>query len=298
MQNVIHAKGLTRSYGRIAAVEGLDLDIPSGAVSAFLGPNGAGKTTTIRLLLGLLKPQAGLCEVLGFPPGHPEGLAQIGALVEMPSLYDHLTGEENVRVTQLMRGLPRTEVDRVLAQVGLTGDARRPARTYSLGMRQRLGLALALLGEPKLLILDEPTNGMDPAGILEMRELVRRLPADTGATVFLSSHLLAEVEQVAEHLVVIHHGRLRYMGPLEGLGAEGEGTLRLRVEHLPAALACLEGLGVRASAEGQDALRAQVPAAEAPRVAAALVGAGVGLLELAPERANLESRFLALLEEP
>ncbi len=296
MQAVIQATGLTRRFGAREAVEGLDLEIPAGQVSAFLGPNGAGKTTTIRMLLGLLRPHGGRCEVLGRPPGHPEGLAQVGALVEMPSLYDHLTGEENVRVTQMLRGLPRSEVSRVLGLVGLAREARRPAQTYSLGMRQRLGLALALLGEPKLLILDEPTNGMDPAGILEIRELLRTLPERTGAAVFLSSHLLAEVEQVAQHLVVLHRGRLRYQGPLAALGAGLETRIRVRVQEPGRAQEALGALGHRVEAL-EDHLRVWAPAEAVPDLAAALVRAGAGVLELAPEHPNLETRFLALLEE-
>lgn len=296
MQAVIQATGLTRRFGAREAVEGLDLEIPAGQVSAFLGPNGAGKTTTIRMLLGLLRPHGGRCEVLGRPPGHPEGLAQVGALVEMPSLYDHLTGEENVRVTQMLRGLPRSEVSRVLGLVGLAREARRPAQTYSLGMRQRLGLALALLGEPKLLILDEPTNGMDPAGILEIRELLRTLPERTGAAVFLSSHLLAEVEQVAQHLVVLHRGRLRYQGPLAALGAGLETRVRVRVQEPGRAQEALGALGHRVEAL-EDHLRVWAPAEAVPDLAAALVRAGAGVLELAPEHPNLETRFLALLEE-
>ena len=172
----IQSKGLTRRFGTFLAVDGVDLSVRTGAITAFLGPNGAGKTTTISLLLGLLKAQAGTCEVLGLPPGHPEALAQIGALVESPSLYDHLTGFENLEITRLMRDQPRTEVHRVLKQVDLERDARRPVREYSLGMRQRLGVALALMGQPRLLILDEPTNGLDPAGIQDMRTLIQRLP--------------------------------------------------------------------------------------------------------------------------
>lgn len=297
MTPAITAQGLTRNFGAFRAVDGLDLEIPSGVVSAFLGPNGAGKSTTIRMLLGLLRPSAGACAVLGHPPGSPRSLAQIGALVEMPSLYDHLTGRENARITQVLRGLPASECDRVLGVVGLARDAHRPVRTYSLGMRQRLGLALALMGSPRLLILDEPTNGMDPAGIQEIRELVRRLPQETGATVFLSSHILAEVEQTAQHLVVLHRGRLRYQGALEGFGTHGAEGLRVRVGATEAAKACLATLDFPIQTLGDGLLRLEVPATEAPRIAAALIQAGVDLYELAPVRANLEARFLAVLEE-
>ena len=296
MDFVIATQGLTRRFGARTVVDGLDLRVPAQSITGFLGPNGAGKTTTISLLLGLLKAHAGTCEVLGHPPGHPAALAQIGAMVEAPSLYDHLTGRENLEITRLMRGAARPEVDRVLGLVDLARDARRPVREYSLGMRQRLGVALALMGQPRLLILDEPTNGLDPAGILDMRELIRRLPGETGASVFLSSHLLAEVEQVAGNLVVIHRGRLRYQGPTEGLGAPGQGGLVLRVADPGKALEALLPLGFPAREE-DGRLWLEADPGAAPRVAACLVEAGCALYELAPQRVNLETRFLDLLEQ-
>jgi ABC-2 type transport system ATP-binding protein len=296
VHHVIHSKGLGRRFGRLTAVAGLDLDIPEATISAFLGPNGAGKTTTIRLLLGLLKAQEGTCEVLGLPPGHPAALAQIGAMVESPSLYAHLTGLENVEITRRMKDAPRSESDRVLSIVGLMGDAKRPVRDYSLGMRQRLGLALALIGNPKLLVLDEPTNGLDPAGIQEMRELLRSFPRETGATVFLSSHLLAEVEQLAEHLVVIHKGRTRYQGSLSELGMGEPARLRLRVDNSGLALGLMKEMGI-STAEDQGTVFAMVPEADVPHLVEALVGAGLAIYEVAPEHRNLESRFLALVED-
>ncbi|MDR3684583.1 MAG: ATP-binding cassette domain-containing protein [Geothrix sp.] len=296
MKLAIQSKGLTRGFGTFKAVDGVDLSIRTGTITAFLGPNGAGKTTTISLLLGLLKAQAGSCEVLGLPPGHPEALAQIGALVESPSLYDHLTGSENLEITRLMRNQPQAEVDRVLKQVDLVQDARRPVREYSLGMRQRLGVALALMGQPRLLILDEPTNGLDPAGIQDMRTLIQSLPRETGASVFLSSHLLAEVEQVAEDLVIIHKGKLRYQGPTEQLGTPDQAELLVRVGDPARAQATLERAGY-ASRAAEGRLWIQAPAAAAPGVAACLVAGGCDLYELGPRKDNLEARFLALLEE-
>ncbi|HEX9082883.1 MAG TPA: ATP-binding cassette domain-containing protein [Holophagaceae bacterium] len=295
MDDAIHSNGLSRRFGRVAAVEGLDLRVPPGRISAFLGPNGAGKTTTIRLLLGLLRPHAGTCEVLGHPPGHPAALAQLGALVESPSLYPHLTGLENVEITRILRDLPRSETDRVLAQVGLAQDAQRQVRTYSLGMKQRLGMALALLGHPRLLLLDEPTNGLDPVGIQEMRTLIRTLPRETGVTVFLSSHLLAEVEQTADHLVVIHRGRLRYQGPLDAFGGMATPRLRVRVGDQARALALLTCAGF-ASTPGEDGIEVRAEATRAPEVARILVGAGLDLQALAPVQSRLEERFLALVE--
>ncbi len=297
MEFVISATGLSRRYGSRLVVDGLDLLVRPQTITGFLGPNGAGKTTTISLLLGLLKADAGTAEVLGMPPGHPAALAQIGALVESPALYDHLTGLENLEITRLLRDLPRAETDRVLGLVQLVQDARRPVREYSLGMRQRLGVALALMGQPRLLILDEPTNGLDPSGIQDMRELIRRLPLETGASVFLSSHLLAEVEQVAQDLVVIHRGKLRYQGPMEQLGAPGQAELRVQVGNAAQALAVLARAGF-ACHEADGRVLVQAPLDAAPRVAACLVAGGCDLYELSPHKANLEARFLALLEAP
>jgi ABC-2 type transport system ATP-binding protein len=296
MNVAIQSQGLTRLFGQARVVDGIDLSVPSETITGFLGPNGAGKTTTISLLLGLLKANSGTCEVLGLPPGHPMALAQIGAMVESPSLYDHLTGFENLEITRLMRDLPRVEVDRVLGLVDLLRDARRPVRDYSLGMRQRLGVALALMGQPKLLILDEPTNGLDPSGIQDMRELIRGLPKQTGATVFLSSHLLAEVEQVAAHLVIIHKGKLRFQGPTEHLGTPEHAELMVRTGDPFQARALLEKQGFL-SRETEGRIWIQGQAEQAPRIAACLVGGGCDLYELVPHKVNLEARFLSLLEE-
>jgi len=297
MRHVIHSQGLTRRFGKTVAVENLDIQVDLGTVCAFVGPNGAGKTTTIRMLLGLVKPHAGSCEVLGFPPGHLKALSQLGAMVESPSLYDHLTGRENVEITRLMRNLPKSETDRVLTHVGLSGDAHRTVLGYSLGMRQRLGLALALLGSPKLLILDEPTNGLDPAGILEIRDLIHKLPQETGATVFLSSHLLAEVELIAKHLIVINHGRLRYQGPLSELGGQETPKLRLRVDDPTKASACLDEQGIQSELIDDYLQISTLPRNETPRIADCLVHSGVQLFEISPLRVSLEDRVLALLEE-
>ncbi len=296
MEMAIVTQGLTRRFGSRTVVDRLDVSVRTQAITGFLGPNGAGKTTTISLLLGLLRPDGGSAEVLGRPPGHPEALAQIGALVESPSLYDHLTGFENLEITRLMRDLERPEVDRVLKLVDLQRDARRPVRDYSLGMRQRLGVALAMMGQPRLLILDEPTNGLDPEGIQDMRELLRSLPLETGASVFLSSHLLAEVEQVAQDLVVIHKGKLKYMGPTEQLGASDQAELMVRAGDPARAQSILEGQGFSCSV-ADARVWIQAPSSEAPRIAASLVGGGCDLYELAPRKVNLEARFLALLEE-
>ncbi|HYL99015.1 MAG TPA: ATP-binding cassette domain-containing protein, partial [Blastocatellia bacterium] len=212
----IQTANLTRRYGSLTAVDGLSLEVPRGSIYGFLGPNGAGKTTTIRMLLGLINPDAGEVILLGLPlrRNRIALLSRVGTLVETPSIYPNLTGRENMEVTRRLRAVARSRVDRVLQIVRLDKDAGRKAIEYSLGMRQRLALALALLGDPELLILDEPTNGLDPSGIHEMRELIRRLPSEHNATIFLSSHLLSEVEQVATHIGIVNKGALSFQGPL------------------------------------------------------------------------------------
>jgi len=291
----IYSLGMTKKYGGRAVVDGLSLNVKAGHITGFLGPNGAGKTTTISLLLGLLRLDSGECEVLGYPPGDVRGLERIGALVESPSLYDHLTGLENLEITRLMRNVPKADLDRVLRLVGLVQDAKRPVRTYSLGMKQRLGMALALMGKPDMLILDEPLNGLDPAGILEMRELIRELPKKTDATVFLSSHILAEVEQVASELVVIHHGRLRYQGPIEGLAADDDSEVIIKADDPERACGVLVQSGITAGFES-EMVSARISCSDVPKAVNILVNSGVSVYEVIPRHKNLEARFLSLLE--
>ena len=212
----IETKNLTRTFNNKTAVDSIDLRVPTGSIYGFLGPNGAEKTTTIRMLLGLIKPSAGEICILGKSRAEQRQniLGEIGALVELPSLYPHLTGWENLQITALLRNVSKERIDEVLGTVGLQEARDKKVKEYSLGMKQRLGLAQALLSSPKLLILDEPTNGLDPAGIREMRELIIALPKQFGTTVFLSSHLLHEVERVATHIGVLHHGKLIFQGPI------------------------------------------------------------------------------------
>lgn len=213
---------LTRKFGAKVAVDAIDLKVPGSGITCFLGPNGAGKTTTIRMLLGLLRPDGGQIQILEQPITQRavEQRRLLGSLVESPSYYAHLTGRENLEIVRQMRGCDRSAVDRVLEIVRLTGDAGRLVKTYSLGMKQRLGVAMALVGEPQLLILDEPTNGLDPAGILEMRSLLKQLAHEQGLTLFVSSHLLSEVEQIADTIGIISAGKLVFQGSKDGLQAE------------------------------------------------------------------------------
>jgi ABC-2 type transport system ATP-binding protein len=292
---VIETRSLCRRFGGTAAVEDLEIAVPGGCVYGFLGPNGAGKTTTIRMLLGLLRPTSGSVRLFGEPGGDRRLLRRIGALVESPSLYPHLTGEENLRHACLLKDVPRADIARVLGIVGLSAAASRVVKGYSLGMKQRLGLAQALLGGPELIILDEPTNGLDPAGIHEMRRLLRDLPRDHGVTVFLSSHLLNEVEQIASVVGIVAHGRLKFEGPPDDLRAGREGGLRLRVGQPEAAAAMLARRGYEASADrsGGVALRGCAPTS-APAITRLLVEHGIDVYEIAPEQATLENMFLEL----
>ncbi|TCC00498.1 ABC transporter ATP-binding protein [Micromonospora zingiberis] len=282
-----------RYPGGVTAVDGLDLRVREGEVLGFLGPNGAGKTTTMRMLVGLVRPSGGRIRVLGEPPGRQ--LARVGALIESPTFYPHLSGRDNLRLAARYAGVPDAAADRVLAEVGLTDRAGSPFRTYSLGMKQRLGVAAALLKEPSLLILDEPTNGLDPAGVAEMRELLRTL-GQRGQTVLLSSHVLAEVEQVCDRIAVINRGRLVAEGtPDELRGALGTGVLLIDADPTDEAIACLRADDRVAAVQQVDGqLRVSTDPALAGALNRLLVTAGVEVRELRPLRHSLEEAFLEL----
>jgi ABC-2 type transport system ATP-binding protein len=226
----VNAVGLTKRFGERTVVDQLDLTIPAGSVCGFVGPNGAGKTTTIRMLLGLIRPTSGSGSILGGDLSHPETyLHKVGALIESPAFYPSLSGRDNLLLLARLGDIRREMVSTVLSRVGLLERSVDPYRTYSLGMKQRLGLAAALLPSPELLILDEPTNGLDPAGIVEMRELIRSL-AEGGIAIFISSHLLAEIEHICDHLVMISEGRTVFQGEVAGLRATQNQELVIRPE--------------------------------------------------------------------
>ena len=232
--NIIETHDLCKQYGNALRVAHLDLNVPEGSVYGFLGPNGAGKSTTLKMLLGLVRPTAGDIRVLGKKMDGGNRLAvlrQVGSLIESPSYYGHLTGEENLRIVQTLRGVPEKNIREVLQIVRLDGQRGKRVAHYSLGMKQRLGLAAALLGYPKLLILDEPTNGLDPAGIQEMRELICSLPERFGMTVVVSSHLLSEIDQMADHVAIIREGELVFQDTLEALHGRSRHHLALRTTN-------------------------------------------------------------------
>ena len=294
---VLETQGLTKRYGGVVAVHDLTMRVRRGEVYGFLGPNGAGKTTTLRMLLGLVRPTAGRATVLGARPGSPASLGRTGALVEAPGLYPSLSGRDNLRVLALHAGAPAARVPLVLEQVGLADRAGDRFGTYSQGMKQRLGVAAALLKDPELLVLDEPTTGLDPAGMAEMRDFIRGLGRE-GRTVLLSSHLMAEVEQVCDGVGVLSKGTLVREGTVDELRG-GDHSLLVRAEPLQRAARLLEELPeVERVAATDGALRVTTSPHAAPTINRALVHAGVAVSELRQERASLEEVFLQLTRQP
>jgi ABC-type multidrug transport system ATPase subunit len=294
---LIETRGLTRRFGSQLAVDDLNLLVPAAGVYGFLGPNGAGKTTAIRMLLGLIRPNAGEVRLFGqsVNGNHRSLMRRVGALVEAPSLYPHLTGRENLEVTRRLLGSGRNLIEQALATVKLTKDADRRVREYSLGMRQRLGLALALLNNPDLLILDEPTNGLDPAGIHEMRDLIRRLPDEFGVTVFLSSHLLGEVEQIATHIGIIHDGHLLFQGTLAELQSKQQTQLLVGVKQLSEATEFLLNTGWNVQRCVDDLLNVSTKAPDdAVRINKLLIDRELDVFHLAVSQRSLEDIFLSL----
>jgi ABC-2 type transport system ATP-binding protein len=295
---VLKTQGLAKHFGSVRAVDGVDLTVHQGEVFGFLGPNGAGKTTTIGMLLGLIHPTAGRVELLGEPvsPRQTAPLRRVGSLMGVPGLVPYLSGRDNLGLlARFYPGVDRERVQEVLDQVDLNQAAGRQVGKYSSGMKQRLGLAAALLHYPELLVLDEPTNGLDPAGMREVRGLLRVL-ADNGVTVFLSSHLLHEVEQVCDRVAVLNRGRIIAEGPVADL-AIGEPLLRLRVASPSKAIEALRDLpGVRAVAGNGNWVELRGAASEA--VVAHLVARGIVPAEIREERPDLEALFLQLTEEP
>jgi ABC-2 type transport system ATP-binding protein len=295
----ITAERLTKVYHKTAAVKELNLHIPAGTVYGFLGPNGAGKTTTIRLLLGLIRPTAGSARVLGHDivHGRRQIAAQVGAMVETPAFYTYLSGLDNLRVLAGSGGptLAPARYDHLLELVGLRRRARDKVKTYSLGMKQRLGVAAALLNNPKVVFLDEPTNGLDPAGTVEMRQLILRLGQE-GRTVFLSSHLLHEVEQVCSEVAIVKDGATVRQGRVRDLlAAEGKSVFALEARPLERALAVLREhprLGAIAQDRGQIHVSARPE--EVPHVVRALVRANVDVFQVIARQPSLESLFLEI----
>ncbi|MFC1563595.1 ATP-binding cassette domain-containing protein [candidate division KSB1 bacterium] len=231
---IVRTDGLSHSFKNLTAVDNVSINVPEGSIYGFLGPNGAGKTTTIRLLLGLISARRGNITLFqdSSGPKNKSLLKRIGAMVETPSLYPNMTGRDNLEITCILKGVKKQDIDRVLKIVDLADDSTRKVKEYSHGMKQRLGLALALLGEPELLILDEPMNGLDPQGMRDMRTLISKLSGDYGCTVFLSSHLLTEIQQTADHVGIIKNGSLLFQGSLKELQSKSKPRLLVKTEYI------------------------------------------------------------------
>ena len=299
----IATAGLTKRFGDQAAVDAIDLRVPDGAVYGFLGPNGSGKTTTIRMLLGLVHPTSGLIEVLGapIPGGTSKVLPRVGSLVEGPAFHPYLSGRANLaRLDAADRfadpGTSTARIDAALERVGLLAAARKRYRAYSLGMRQRLAIAAALLAPRDLLVLDEPTNGLDPQGTREVRSLISSLAAD-GATVLVSSHLLSEVEQVCSHLGIMREGRLVAQGPVAEVRATSRPVAEVTTMDAEVAAGVLAALGLTDVAITPTGVRAIPEGVQPEAIVAALVGAGVGVRAFSIQSPSLEDLFVSLTGE-
>jgi ABC-2 type transport system ATP-binding protein len=295
----VKARGLVKRYKEILAVDHVDLNVRAGDVYGFLGPNGAGKTTTLRMALGLITPTGGTIELFGRDPLHEgaRALEGVAGFVEAPRFYPYMTGRKNLELlAALDGGDARERIDEVLAIVELAPRAKHKVGGYSHGMRQRLGIAAALLRRPRLLILDEPATGLDPAGMRDMRALIRRL-ADEGITVLLSSHQLPEVQELCDRVAIVDRGKVVYEGALADLRRQGGAGYRLRTTDDARAFELICGLrGVEHASVGEQGLGFQAQESDVGRLSLALGQAGVGILALTPELATLEDLFFRLTE--
>jgi len=302
--SVIEVSGLRKVYrrlrgGQTVAVDGLDLMVEGGGVYGFLGPNGSGKTTTIRCLLGLGRPTQGTCKLFGHDSTNDldKVIRRVGAIVESPALFPNFSGRKNLSLLGGMYDLPKGRVEEVLDIVGLRDRGKDLVKTYSLGMKQRLAIAAALLKDPDLLILDEPANGLDPSGIREVRSLIRRLGQE-GKTVFVSSHILSEVQQMCDHVAILSRGRSVAEGPVSQVLSQGHTTgVLVRVDDRPRAQAALTSAGMTVIEAG-ELLRVEIEPAQASRVSETLAGHGLYPSELRPDEVDLETVFMELTEEP
>ena len=292
----ISVKDLSKKYDSGFAVSHANFEVPLGTICGFVGPNGAGKTTTIRMLLGLISPTGGTAEILGQSISHPDKyLSQVGAMIEGPAFYPALSGAENLKVLATLGGFPIERVEELIRMVGLKGRGQSKYKTYSLGMKQRLGIAAALLPNPKILILDEPTNGLDPEGIQEVRDLLKKL-ASQGTTVFVSSHLLSELELISEYIVMLRKGEVVFAGPLLELMQAQQPLILVKTQNpsdLQKIIEIAEQDGHKAS------IRSEVAHIEGPEEWAGTLNkkafeAGIVLTQLAPQLPNLEETFFEM----
>ena len=303
MRYVLQTNSLTKKYKNFQALNGLTMNVPEGSVYGFVGKNGAGKTTLIRLICGLQEPSSGDFTLYGIQSGSRDmsrARRRMGAVVETPAVYMDMTAEENLKQQYLILGLPSYDgIPGLLKLVGLEDTGKKKVKNFSMGMKQRLGIAMALLGSPKLLILDEPTNGLDPAGIQEMRSLIASMPQTTGATVLISSHLLGEIEQMVDQVGILNHGRLLFEGSLQQLQKHSRGGILLRVLDVSNAAAVLQRQGVKAAAPADQPDTLQLPPLPDEALAAlvcTLAESGVGVVGLTAQTKSLEDIFLSLTQ--
>ncbi|MEN1989724.1 ABC transporter ATP-binding protein [Paenibacillus hubeiensis] len=296
IQPIVETRQLTKTYGGVERVHQVNLCVETGQIYGFLGPNGAGKTTTLKMLLGLIKPTEGTVRIFGkdLSKHRPTILNQTGSLIESPSYYGHLTGLENMKVMQRLRNAPAKNIDKVLQIVRLENQKHKQADQYSLGMKQRLGIAMALLAFPKLLILDEPTNGLDPSGIGEIRELIKSLPGQYGITVLLSSHLLSEIEQIATSVGIISDGRLMYQGTMQELQASNRATIHFQTADPARAEKILLTQGYMPKTKEKQLVFDYLRDEEVSRLNRILVEQEIAVTRIEEHKKSLEDIFLDL----
>ncbi|GGP12094.1 ABC transporter ATP-binding protein [Oceanobacillus neutriphilus] len=299
MEYIVETKHLTKKFGKEEAVSNLEMKIPKGEIYGFLGPNGAGKTTTIRMLLGLMRPTSGSVQLFGkdMKNNRIDILKNIGSLVENPSYYPHLTAKENLEASRKILNVPKKRIDEVLQQVRLHGVANKKVKGFSLGMKQRLGIAAAMLHQPELLILDEPTNGLDPSGIIEMRQLIQSLPEEYGMTVLISSHLLSEIDQMATRVGVVSKGKMIFQDSIETMRKFAQASIQVKVNDNEAAWRSLLANGQKADLEKESVT---LQAEDDGQVAASiryLVQQGFSIYRVQEEKRSLENIFLEMTKE-
>jgi ABC-2 type transport system ATP-binding protein len=296
--SIILTEDLSFKYGQLLVVKGLNLAVAQGEVFGFVGPNGAGKSTTIKLLLGLLTPNSGSVKLFdrNLSDNRIDILKRVGTLVEMPSLYPHLTAQENLEIVRKVHRLPASQCDNILRSTGILDAKRKKVKEFSLGMKQRLGIAMALIHSPELLILDEPINGLDPEGIQEFRFFLKRIVSEQGATIFISSHILSELEQLATTVGIIAHGKMKYQGLLSTLKAQHAGRLVLQVANAAKVIKNIQPIWSDATLGEGDSI--QFPGSiqtDAPKILTHLVHSGVEVYGMMFEQPNLESIFIQLV---
>lgn len=297
MEYIVETKGLTKRYGGREVVKDVDLKVPKAHVYGFMGPNGAGKSTTLKMLLGLIQVSAGEVTIGGELVSRKNRIAILkdtGSLIESPSYYGHLTGRENLEIVRTLKKVPEQEITKVLKLVRMEEQQNKKVREYSLGMKQRLGLAEALIGRPSLLILDEPTNGLDPAGIQEIRELIRELPERMGMTVLVSSHLLGEMDQMVDYVGIIDRGHLIFQDKLEALHEHSRGSLRLCVMNQTIALEILKREGISCTIQEGALELSRLEDDAAARLIGLLSAGGAGVYRAEEKQKSLEEIFLSL----